>query len=69
MMMNGFQPSVKLVSKKSVGSRLRRQYNALQTPLDRLIQSTQGMLLTRMRCKNSVRARIHSNWQRLLSTS
>lgn len=36
-MMNLFQPSVKLQRKKRVGSRLTRQYDAAQTPLDRLI--------------------------------
>lgn len=36
-MMNLFQPSVKLVRKVRVGSRLRRQYDAPQTPLDRLL--------------------------------
>lgn len=36
LMMNLFQPSVKLVSKKRVGSRVRRIYDAPQTPLDRL---------------------------------
>jgi hypothetical protein len=35
-MMNLFQPSVKLRRKKRVGSRLTRQYDAAQTPLDRL---------------------------------
>jgi len=41
-MMNLFQPSVKLIRKKRIGSQLRRQYDAAQTPLDRLIQSSQG---------------------------
>jgi hypothetical protein len=41
-MMNLFQPSVKLIRKKRVGSRLCRQYDFPQTPLDRLIQSSQG---------------------------
>jgi hypothetical protein len=38
-MMNLFQPSVKLLRKKRVGSRLRRQYDAARAPLDRLIES------------------------------
>jgi transposase InsO family protein len=42
IMMNLFQPSVKLLRKKRVGSRLTRQYDAAQTPLDRLIVSRQG---------------------------
>ena len=36
IMMNLFQPSVKLLRKERVGSRLRRIYDAPQTPLDRL---------------------------------
>jgi hypothetical protein len=35
-MMNLFQPSVKLVRKERVGSRLKRIYDRPQTPLDRL---------------------------------
>jgi len=35
-MMNLYQPSVKLLRKVRVGSRLRRQYDWPQTPLDRL---------------------------------
>ena len=36
LMMNLFQPSVKLVRKERVGSRLKRVYDAPKTPLDRL---------------------------------
>ena len=36
LMMNLFQPSVKLVRRVRVGSRLQRVYDAPQTPLDRL---------------------------------
>jgi hypothetical protein len=36
LMMNLFQPSVKLIRKERIGSRLRRLYDAPQTPLDRL---------------------------------
>ena len=36
LMMNLFQPTVKLAAKKRVGSRLRRTYAPAQTPLDRL---------------------------------
>jgi hypothetical protein len=39
LMMNLFQPSVKLLRKVRVGSRLRRQYDHPQTPLDRLLTS------------------------------
>jgi len=36
LMMNLFQPSVKLLRKQRVGSRLKRVYDTPQTPLDRL---------------------------------
>lgn len=36
IMMNWFQPSVKLLKKRRVGSRLVRQYSVAQAPLDRL---------------------------------
>lgn len=36
-MMNLFQPSVKLIRKVRTGARLTRQYDAPQTPLDRLL--------------------------------
>ena len=42
LMMNLFQPSVKLVRKTRVGARLRRQYDRPQTPLDRLLASGVG---------------------------
>jgi len=45
IMMNWFQPSVKLLKKRRVGSRLVRQYSAAQTPLDRLPQSAALQLL------------------------
>ena len=38
-MKNLFQSSVKLRSTERVGSRLRRRYDAAQTPLDRLVAS------------------------------
>jgi hypothetical protein len=37
---NLFLPSVKLVAKKRVGSRLRRSYDSPKTPLDRLLDSS-----------------------------
>jgi hypothetical protein len=45
-MMNLFQSSVKLRSAERVGSRLRRHYDAAQTPLDRLVATyaTSGAL-------------------------
>jgi hypothetical protein len=36
-MMNLFQPSVKLIERKRVGTTLRRRYDAASTPLDRLL--------------------------------
>jgi len=42
LMMNLFQPSVKLTHKVRVGSHLRRCYDAPQTPLDRLWVHQQG---------------------------
>jgi hypothetical protein len=42
LMMNLFQPSVKLLRKLRVGSRLTRKYDMPQTPLDRLLASGQG---------------------------
>jgi hypothetical protein len=42
LMMNLFQPSVKLVRKTRVGAQVRRQYDRPQTPLDRLLASQQG---------------------------
>ncbi len=41
-MMNLFQPSVKLLRKVRVGSKLKRVYEPPQTPLDRLLASPQG---------------------------
>ncbi len=41
-MMNLFQPSVKLIRKVRQGSRLTRQYDAPQTPLDRLLAAKWG---------------------------
>jgi hypothetical protein len=40
--MNAFQPSVKLVRKVRVGARLRRVYEAAQTPLQRVQASGEG---------------------------
>jgi len=42
LMMNLFQPSVKLMRKVRVGSRLVRKYDTPLTPLDRLIAAGQG---------------------------
>jgi len=40
--MNAFQPSVKRVRKVRVGARLRRVYEAAQTPLQRVQASGEG---------------------------
>src|SRR5713226_6682793 len=40
--LNLYQPSVKLVKKTRVGSKLRRVYDAPQTPLERVASSSQG---------------------------
>jgi len=42
LMMNLFQPSIKLLTKVRVGSKLVRRYDIPQTPLDRLIASGHG---------------------------
>lgn len=42
ILMNVFLPSVKLLRKERVGSKLRRHYGAPMTPLDRLLASKQG---------------------------
>lgn len=42
LMMNLFQPSVRLKDKRRVGSRLCRTYDMAQTPLDRLASSGKG---------------------------
>jgi hypothetical protein len=49
IMMNWFQPSVKLERKERVGSRLIRRYSAAQTPLDRLPDSAALQLLKDLR--------------------
>jgi len=46
-MMNLYQPSVKLVAKERVGSRLRRKYDDPKTPLDRLVASYKNCPLPR----------------------
>ncbi len=50
-MMHWFQPSVKLLKKRRVGSRLVRQYSAAQTPLDRLPASAALQILKEQRGK------------------
>lgn len=42
LLQNLFLPSVKLVAKKRVGSKLRRQYDRPQTPLDRVMACRQA---------------------------
>ena len=57
LMMNLFQPSVKLRRKTRVGSRLRRVYDAPQTPLDRLL-ATAGVDRTALQPLCDLRARL-----------
>jgi hypothetical protein len=42
LMMNLFQPSVRLVERQRIGARLVRKYDAPKTPLDRLIDNGRG---------------------------
>jgi hypothetical protein len=42
ILMNVFLPSVKLLRKERIGSKLRRHYGPPMTPLDRLLDSKQG---------------------------
>jgi len=48
-MMNLFQPSVQLVRKDRVGSRLRRRYDVPMTPLDRLLRDAGATLSPALR--------------------
>jgi hypothetical protein len=41
--LNLFQPSVKLVKKVWIGSKLRQVYDAAKTPFERVVASQQGM--------------------------
>lgn len=49
VMMNWFQPCVKLQRKERVGSRIRRRYTEPQTPLDRLPRSKAVRVLKELR--------------------
>lgn len=40
LMMNFYQPCVKLLGKERVGAKLRRRYDTPKTPLDRLLEAT-----------------------------
>ncbi len=57
LMMNLFQPSVKLVGKVRRGARLTRRYDAPQTPLDRLAAS-QGADLATVTALQQLRERL-----------
>ncbi|HLN14971.1 MAG TPA: integrase [bacterium] len=57
LMMNLFQPSVKLQRTKRTGSRRRRFYDAPQTPLDRLLTS-QGATTAQLKTLRRLRARL-----------
>jgi hypothetical protein len=54
---NLFLPSVKLVAKKRVGSRLRRFYDSPKTPLDRLLDSP-GRLSLKLGALRALRNRL-----------
>jgi len=54
---NLFLPSVKLVAKRRVGSRLRRFYDSPKTPLDRLLDSP-GRLGLRLTALRALRSRL-----------
>jgi hypothetical protein len=54
---NLFLPSVKLMAKKRVGSRLRRFYDSPKTPLDRLLDSS-GRLSLRLAALRALRNRL-----------
>jgi hypothetical protein len=54
---NLFLPSVKLVAKKRVGSRLRRFYDSPKTPLDRLLASS-GRLSLKLAALRALRNRL-----------
>jgi len=57
LMMNLFQPSVKLLRKTRVGARYRRIYDAPQTPLDRLL-ATPGVDRATLQALQRQRARL-----------
>ena len=57
LMMNLFQPSVKLIRRVRVGSRVRRLYDAPQTPLDRALAAT-GVDRARLDAFQTLRQRL-----------
>lgn len=57
LMMNLFQPTVKLLRKVRVGSRLRRRYDRPQTPLDRLLASD-GVDRAKLQALQQLRAQV-----------
>jgi len=57
LLQNLFLPSVKLMAKKRVGSRLRRSYDSPQTPLDRLLASS-GRLSLKLSALKALRTRL-----------
>ena len=57
LLQNLFLPSVKLVAKKRVGSRLHRSYDPPKTPLDRLLDSP-GRLSLRLSALRALRNRL-----------
>ena len=70
IMMNWFQPSVKLLKKRRVGSRLVRQYSAARAPLDRLPSSAACEILKEARGRRdpfelagSIEQRLTAIWE------
>ena len=57
LLQNLFLPSVRLVTKKRVGSRLRRFYDSPKTPLDRLLDSS-GRLSLKLAALRALRKRL-----------
>jgi len=57
LMMNLYQPSVKLLRKERIGSRLTRRYDAPKTPLDRLA-ATPGVDAATIRALHQLRAQL-----------
>ena len=61
LMMNLYQPSVKLLRKERIGSRLTRRYDAPKTPLDRLA-ATPGVDAATIRALHQLRAQLDPFW-------
>ena len=64
LLQNLFLPSVKLLRKERVGSRLRRRYDAPRTPLDRVLASPRSTAPRSTPSSPSAIASIRSPWLR-----